>query len=81
MNQFDQKLIRHQPTKTEKEYALFDDDGIYISFNTAQEAFDWINEFTPGLITKVSIRSNTMTEGESIISANHIHYNTGLDPM
>lgn len=36
-------------------YLLCDDAGLFISFETAQLAFDWIAEHTPNAVTHVQI--------------------------
>lgn len=36
-------------------YILSDNAGLYITFHTAQQAFSWIEMYTPAVITNVKI--------------------------
>lgn len=54
----EQTLYRQKQEKLlspSKRYILSDNAGLYITFETAQEAFAWIELYTPAAITHVKI--------------------------
>lgn len=50
-------ILQQPPEPLTKPYLLYDNGGLFISFNTAQEAFAWIAFYTPAAITHVHINS------------------------
>lgn len=68
MNIAQQTLYYQGPnhSSVEKDYVLSDEAGLFICFDTAQQAADWIRVHSPGVATHYQIdkRPNTMTEGE-----------------
>lgn len=68
MNIAQQTLYYQGPnhSSVEKDYVLSDEAGLFICFDTAQQAADWIRVHSPGVATHYQIdkRPNTQTEGE-----------------
>lgn len=50
-----QRLTKEPPTSITKPYTLQDNYGLFITFQTAQEAFNWIAIHTPAAVTNVKI--------------------------
>lgn len=78
MNIAQQTLYYQGPnhSSVEKDYVLSDEAGLFICFDTAQQADDWIRIYTPGVVTHYQInkRSNTLTEGKSMETGEMLEY-------